>query len=459
MLTARFGRLFGTAAMAIVYSTLTPLASAEDWQLTVTKPTNQNPTEVTMTIGPLGHPKDKTDVIKVTIPPNTSAEQKRALIKKAMHDKGYSVEDSYLGIGIDISNITKGYQLDFDPGGTGEKEDQLRKIAPKESSPLKGQIRFQNTFTPLAADGLPAVFTAGIVTDLGELTVQVSAQELRFQTDGVTIAQALFDRLAPQAPGHGAQVQQQSDSLVIQFDPNMTQTVAGIAFGTTSLTAGVSGSLASVQSMPIGMTGYNADVISDADPTTRFATPFDANTFAWFELGAVDDNGVQHHDGLPAGLTFTSFTGSGATYQIQPANGLNVLQLGAGQIGTLTLTIPEPYGSLGFLASSGDGSPFSCGNGFINFADGSQQLFCFNVFDWHNGQGNFHPEAALPGPNGRANVGPNGTSFFYVRECDFQVYETVVPIDPWHAGVPILSIDFTGAPDAFYSNIFGVSGK
>ena len=51
------------------------------------------------------------------------------------------------------------------------------------------------------------------------------------------------------------------------------------------------------------------------------------------------------------------------------------------------------------------------------------------------------------------------TSFFYVRDCDFQVYETVAPIDSWHAGVPMLSIDFTGAPDAFYSNIFGVSGQ
>jgi hypothetical protein len=33
------------------------------------------------------------------------------------------------------------------------------------------------------------------------------------------------------------------------------------------------------------------------------------------------------------------------------------------------------------------------------------------------------------------------------------------PIDPWHAGIPILSIDFLGGPDAFYSNIFGVSGQ
>jgi plastocyanin len=70
---------------------------------------------------------------------------------------------------------------------------------------------------------------------------------------------------------------------------------------------------------PITVTGYSTDVISDMDPSARFAQPFGASTFAWFEAGAVDDSGVQHHDGLPAGLSFISATGSGATYQIQPA--------------------------------------------------------------------------------------------------------------------------------------------
>jgi hypothetical protein len=211
--------------------------------------------------------------------------------------------------------------------------------------------------------------------------------------------------------------------------------------------------------VPIMIVGFNADVIADLDPTVRFAHPFDANTFAWFEGGAVDDNGVQHNDGLPAGLNFTSPTGSGATYQIQPANGFNVLQLGPGQTGTLTLLNPGDYKGLYFIASSGDGTPSSAGNGIINFADGSTQIFIFNAFDWFNGPGGLHPEAVLPGPTGRGDVGSNGTAFVYNRDSDFQVYETVIPIDPWHAGVPILSIDFTGAPDAFYSNIFGVSGQ
>jgi hypothetical protein len=97
--------------------------------------------------------------------------------------------------------------------------------------------------------------------------------------------------------------------------------------------------------VPVLVTGYGADVISDKNPSARFALPFHGGTFAWFEAGAVDDAGVQHHDGLPAGLSFVSATGSRATYQLQPANAKNVLQLSAGQTGTLTLTMPAAYRS------------------------------------------------------------------------------------------------------------------
>jgi hypothetical protein len=211
--------------------------------------------------------------------------------------------------------------------------------------------------------------------------------------------------------------------------------------------------------VPILLTGYSTDVISDMDPSTRFAQPFDTGTFAWFEAGAVDDNGVAHTDGLPAGLTFTSVTSSGATYQIQPANASSVLQLGGGQTGTLTLMTPSAYRKLYAIASSGDGTATSVGSGNINFADGSTQAFSYNIFDWCNGPGGLHPEAVLSGPIGRADVGLSGTAFTYYQDCDFEIYETVIPIDPSHAGVAIVSIDFTAAPDAYSSNIFGVSGK
>jgi lysophospholipase L1-like esterase len=211
--------------------------------------------------------------------------------------------------------------------------------------------------------------------------------------------------------------------------------------------------------LPVLATGYSADVISDKDASARFAQSFNAATFAWFEAGAVDDDGTTHTDGLPAGRSFVSVTASKATYQIQSANANNVLQLAAGQTGTLTLTTPTAYSTLYVIASSGDGTPSSVGSGTINFADGSTQAFNYNSFDWCNGQGGLHPEAVLRGPIGRADVGPNGTAFVYNQDCDFQLYETVIAIDPVHAGVAISSIDFTGAPDAYLSSIFGVSGR
>jgi hypothetical protein len=211
--------------------------------------------------------------------------------------------------------------------------------------------------------------------------------------------------------------------------------------------------------LPVLVTGYSADVISDKDASARFAQASHADTFAWFEAGGVDDIGAQHNDGLPAGLAFVSATGSRATYHIQAANINNVLQLSAGQTGKLTLTTPTAYSTLYVLASSGDGTPSSVGSGTINFADGSQQAFTYNSFDWCNGPGGLHAEAVLVGPTGRADVGPDGTAFGYNQDCDFQVYETLIAIDPSHAGVAIASIDFTGAPDAFLSNIFGVSGQ
>jgi lysophospholipase L1-like esterase len=220
--------------------------------------------------------------------------------------------------------------------------------------------------------------------------------------------------------------------------------------------------LRTVLPAPVLVTGYSADVISDKDASARFAQPFAAGTFAWFESGAVDDGGAQHNDGLQAGVSFVSATGSRATYQLQPANVNNVLQLSAGQTGTLTLMTPTAYSTLYVLASSGDGTPTSMGSGNINFADGSTQAFSYNAFDWCNGpygQGGMHPEAVLKGPIGRADVGPSGTAFTYNQDCDFQVYETVIAIDASHAGVAIASIDFTAAPDAYYSNIFAVGGR
>src|SRR4029079_17071138 len=115
-------------------------------------------------------------------------------------------------------------------------------------------------FGPLDTNQLPAIFTAGIVTDVGVLSEKISAAELNFQTDGPIICQALFQRLAPRAPQYGAQINYAGDRLEVYFDPAYTVTQGGIIFGTTSPSQGFSGTLTTPLDPPTLNPGdYNAD--------------------------------------------------------------------------------------------------------------------------------------------------------------------------------------------------------
>ncbi len=106
-----------------------------------------------------------------------------------------------------------------------------------------GDMRFTGHFVPTDPVGQPAIFTGGIITDVGELTVQVSAAELNFQTDGPIICQALFQRLAPRAPQYGVQINYAGDRLEIYFDPAYTITPGGVTGGTTSQSPGAATSV------------------------------------------------------------------------------------------------------------------------------------------------------------------------------------------------------------------------
>jgi hypothetical protein len=216
--------------------------------------------------------------------------------------------------------------------------------------------------------------------------------------------------------------------------------------------------VARAQAVPIDLVGYNKDVIIDADPVTRFTQPFDGGAgglgdCAWFEAGAVDDAGTAHVDGLPAGLTFVSATGSGATYMIQPADVDNVLQLDGAATGTLILVTPDSYSQLFIIAASGNAGQFATAGGVINYASGNTQPFTFNDFDWFN-MPSSHPEAVIHAGRG-CNIGPAGTGFDYDGR-DFAIFETIVTTDPTD---DIVSIDFMGDAAIGKTNIFGVSGQ
>jgi hypothetical protein len=137
-----------------------------------------------------------------------------------------------------VRGLSPGDRLRCDVGNTAEVDRIQFTLA------SAGESHFIGHFDPMNTRRTqPAIFTAGIVTDVGVLSAQVSAQELSFQTDGPIICQALFQRLAPRAPQYGAQVNYAGDRLEVYFDPAYTVTQGGIIFGTDSPSQGCGGSM------------------------------------------------------------------------------------------------------------------------------------------------------------------------------------------------------------------------
>jgi hypothetical protein len=259
------------------------------------------------------------------------------------------------------------------------------------------------------------------------------------------------------------------------------QTILALGMAVIALgTVGVPQAAAQPQGvwLPLQLFGYNADVISDADQNVRFAQLFDAGCCAWFEAGATDDAGNLHVDGLLAGSTFSSMTGSGVNYLIQPAVLNNVLQIsnqaaaqaqGVPPSGTMTLVSPAPYSQIAIFSSSGNGG--GLGTLTITYADGSTLDGTYNSFDWCGGT---HAESVIPPPPfpdpntgvvptgiGRLGNGATATGsskFSYQFTCGpqgFEAYETIIATDNTKN---IVSVTFNAPPDNVNrSNIFGIS--
>ncbi|RIK67496.1 MAG: hypothetical protein DCC65_06615 [Planctomycetota bacterium] len=200
-------------------------------------PTNTSPRTFTLEITPPAAPPLGATV-QVLPMPGMTAEHKRNLAAEALQTAGMSVAPVADPAMCGVHAVLPGSQVRFIDMGTGEAKDQVLGLNVES-----GQAIFPGHFDPFAADGQPAIFTAGIVTDVGELTAQISAQELNFQTDGPIICQALFQRLAPRAPQYGAQINYAGDRLEIYFDPAYSVTMGGVIFGTTSLSPGATGAI------------------------------------------------------------------------------------------------------------------------------------------------------------------------------------------------------------------------
>jgi hypothetical protein len=216
------------------------------------------------------------------------------------------------------------------------------------------------------------------------------------------------------------------------------------------------------QGMPIAVTGYDTDVIIDADKTVRFSVGYDGGPgnegdSAWFENGAVDDRGVtRDDDGLPAGKTFLSAI-SNTTYMIQPANGMNSLRIDGANDNTKTLTLATPtaYSAIYVLASGGSGGDDGTTGptGTVHYADGSSLPFTYVCRDWCNNAS--YAEAALP-TLGRGHIGTDGKGFNYTHECYFALYETKIATDMTKM---IKSVDFDPDPVIGKINVMAISGQ
>lgn len=170
----------------------------------------------------------------------------------------------FVGDQLTLHNLPAGATVSFSGGTTGEERDAI--VTAEDTRPITGTTFMLGHFAPMDTRGQPAIFTAGIVTDVGELTVNVSAQELNFQTDGPIICQALFQRLAPRAPQYGTQINYAGDRLEVYFDPAYTVTQGGIIFGTTSQSQGSSGELKMEQNQQGLLGDMNCDgIVSVAD--------------------------------------------------------------------------------------------------------------------------------------------------------------------------------------------------
>lgn len=234
-----------------------------------------------------------------------------------------------------------------------------------------------------------------------------------------------------------------------------------LAFGIAVLGLGlVEVPMAHGQAQPIALTGYDTDVIIDADKSVRFANAFDGGAgseggTAWYENGATDDRGVlRDDDGLTLNAPIVSATGSGATYQLQPANGKNSLRLDGfnDTTKTLTLVTPAAYSQLFILAAGGSGGN-NMTTGTVHYADGSSLAFTYTCWDWCNNSS--HAEAAIPNL-GRGGIGSDNLGFGYLHECYFGLYETAIATDNTKM---VTSVDFDADPTIGKINIMAISGQ
>jgi hypothetical protein len=205
---------------------ITSAAADPAYTLTITKGNSGGAENVVVSIGDQNY--------FIVIPSNATIDQTAAAIRDSLFNQA---KIPHNGAGGNVIINTVDAKVDFDPKASGIT------FTLTVPGAVVGVIEFNNTaFSPVDSEGNPSVFIAGLITNIGELTAEVSATDLT-ALDGATIAQALFGDLRPNVAAFGAEIVLDGDMLSFFFNPVNTIVEGGIVSGTTAPTDGVIGTV------------------------------------------------------------------------------------------------------------------------------------------------------------------------------------------------------------------------
>ena len=217
---------------------------------------------------------------------------------------------------------------------------------------------------------------------------------------------------------------------------------------------------------PIALKGWNADVIVEPGGDALKHTDFDGRSSMW-----ITQESQRHVAGFPETGRFTSSSGSGVLYQLQPLEQNNVLllseratsadneqALSGSPVGQLELVNPRSFTSIAIVAASGGGTIGGKGSVTLHFADGSSSPeIPLNADDWWTRPDVVSP-TAIAGLY-RMNV-QTGTEITQSgSDYGFGLYETMIDLSAMGLdGKMLTGMEFTMA-SASKTGIFAVSGQ
>jgi hypothetical protein len=223
-----------------------------------------------------------------------------------------------------------------------------------------------------------------------------------------------------------------------------------------------------VADSPIGVFGYNLDVVVEntatGGNTAGYAQPFDAVARTAFYESGLGDIGFWAYgdgsEGLPQSGFFTSILDGVTTFQLGPYTANNVLYMTQfSPSATLFLALQNAYDSVSVLAASANGGGY--GSFVINFTDGTSSPVVLNygAADCLSSS----PNAALTG-FGLAQTGNSGA--FYTQDTINlpNLYQTSFDLRALGLNAkPIFSFSFswasgTNVSAATVTGVFALSG-